>query len=209
MEKICRSRFSNCGQVCDAIKRVIVHRSLYDTFIKKLTPKVERIRPGNPELDSTELGPLAAMRQLTLLESQVEDSVRNGATVVTGGQRPGQFPGAWYLPTILTQIHPAMRVWREETFGPVLPVMLFDTEEQAIRSANDTPYGLGATLFSNKVSRAHQCAAQLDACCIDINAGSHWEPCTPFGGFKASGMACEHGRAGFHELCRFKVIAHT
>lgn len=206
-EKILESRFLNCGQVCDSIKRVIVHRSCYQPLIEKLTALVKNIKLGDPQLENTQLGSLAAMRQLELLETQVNASVREGATVIIGGQRPAHLSGAYYLPTILTNILPTMRVWREEVFGPVLPIVPFDTEEEAITLANDTPYGLGATIFSNDLNRAQRVAAQTDAACLDINEGSHWLPRNPFGGFKASGMACEHGRLGFQELCRFKVIA--
>jgi succinate-semialdehyde dehydrogenase/glutarate-semialdehyde dehydrogenase len=208
-EKISQARFLNCGQVCDAIKRVIVHHSCYQPLVKKLVTIVKNLKLGDPEMESTQLGPLAAMRQLELLETQVNDSIRDGAHVVIGGKRPDNLSGAYYLPTILTNIHPQMRVWREEIFGPVLPIVPFDTEDQAIHLANDTPYGLGAVILSKDLERAQRVATQIDAGCIDINEGSHWLPCNPFGGFKASGMACEHGRLGFQELCRFKVIAEA
>lgn len=208
IERIYHARFNNGGQICDAIKRVIVHHSIFETFVKKIAALVQQMKIGDPELKSTQLGPLVAMRQLKLIEAQVNDAIHQGATVVTGGRRPVELlAGAYYLPTILTNVTEKMRVWREETFGPVLPIVSFHTEEEAVSLANDTEYGLGAMIFSKDIERAHRVAAQIDAGCVDINEGSHWEPCNPFGGFKASGMACEHGRLGFHELCRFKVVA--
>ena len=100
-----------------------------------------------------------------------------------------------------------MRVWQEEVFGPVLPVVSFKTEKEAIRLANDTVYGLGAKVFSKDKERALRVASRIDAGCINVNKGNHWLPCNPFGGYKASGMGREHGRHGFQELCQIKVIS--
>jgi aldehyde dehydrogenase (NAD(P)+) len=102
-----------------------------------------------------------------------------------------------------------MRVWREEVFGPVLPVITFKTLEEAIHLANDTIYGLGSVVFTQDKSLAERVALDIEAGFVEINQESHWRPCNPFGGYKASGMGCEHGRLGFHELCQFKVIAQA
>lgn len=205
--KIYKGRFTNCGQVCDAIKRVIVHYDIYEKLVDQLTKYIANITLGDPTLETTQLGPLAAMRQLELLESQVNDSVKKGAKVITGGSRPLNLAGAYYLPTILTNVDRNMRVWREEIFGPVLPIMPFYNEQEAIMLANDTIYGLGAAIYTQDLQLARRVAADIDAGFIDINEGNHWRQCNPFGGFKASGMGCEHGRHGFQELCRFKIIA--
>jgi len=207
IEKIVRGRFTNCGQVCDAIKRLLVHHTLFDDVISMLVSCVEKIKIGNPENIGTELGPLVSMRQLNLLESQVKDALEKGATIMTGGKQLDGFSGAWYAPTILTNVNKNMRIWHEEVFGPVLPVMSFANDEEAISLANDNKYGLGAVIYSTDVARARNIACKLDAGCIDINNGSHWQPCTPFGGYKASGMGREHGRYGFQALCQIKVIA--
>jgi acyl-CoA reductase-like NAD-dependent aldehyde dehydrogenase len=100
-----------------------------------------------------------------------------------------------------------MCIWQEEVFGPVLPIISFENEEEAIQLANDNQYGLGAVIYSKDIDRARYIASKIEAGCIDINNGSHWQPCTPFGGYKASGMGREHGRHGFQELCQIKVIA--
>lgn len=207
--KIYRGRFTNCGQVCDAIKRLLVHESIYDELVKKMTDHVQQIKVGDPTQTDTQLGPLAAMRQVELLENQVADAMQLGAQIVTGGKRPQDFVGAYYLPTIVTNIKKTMRIWQEEVFGPVLPIVPFSTEEEAIALANDTIYGLGSTIFTNDVNRARRIATQLEAGFVDINDGSHWQQCNPFGGYKHSGMGCEHGRLGFQELCQFKVIAEA
>jgi succinate-semialdehyde dehydrogenase/glutarate-semialdehyde dehydrogenase len=206
-ESVFRQRFGNCGQICDAIKRVIVHEAIFESFVAKMVQRLQELKVGDPNLESTQIGPLAAMRQLELLESQVNDSINAGAHAVIGGKRPDALSGAYFLPTILTGIKTDMRVWREEVFGPVLPIIAFKTPEEAVTLANDTIYGLGSVVFSKDVARAKHVAAQLDAGFVDINFGSHWRTCTPFGGFKASGMGCEHGQHGFRELCRMKVIA--
>ncbi len=200
-------RFMNCGQVCDATKRLIVHKSIYNTVVKKLEERLVNVRIGDPEDAATQLGSLVAKRQLELLEAQVGDAVARGAKVVIGGRRPAGLPGAYYLPTILTNVKREMRVWKEEVFGPVLPIVTFQTEDEAIALANDTPYGLGAQVFSKDVDRAIRVANKINAGSIDINDGNHWQPCTPFGGNKGSGKGREHGKHGFQELCQIKVIA--
>lgn len=205
--KVFNGRFTNCGQVCDAIKRIIIHESLHDTFIQQLAERLAKVKLGDPTLPTTEMGPLVAMRQLTLLEAQVADAVKAGAKIVTGGERPSDLHGAFYKPTLLTNIHPDMRVWREEVFGPVLPVITFKTEEEAIQLANDTVYGLGSVIFTQDKARAERVSLAMEAGFVEINQSSHWHPVNPFGGYKESGMGCEHGRHGFHELCRLKVIA--
>ncbi|SRR5579883_72498 len=205
--RIIKGRFTNGGQMCDAIKRLIVHQPIFDEVVDKLVQQVKKIKIGDPEQADTELGPLAAVRQVRLLESQVNDAIKQGARAMTGAARLEGLSGAYYLPTLLVNVKRNMRVWTEEVFGPVLPIVSFDTEEEAIALANDTAYGLGAIIHSANAARAQRVAAQIDATCIDINEGNHWLPCNPFGGQKLSGMGCEHGRLGFQELCRFKVIA--
>lgn len=207
VERLYKGRFTNCGQVCDAIKRLLVHHSLFEEVIEKLSHRIKKIKIGDPTSSDTELGPLVSMRQLKILESQVNDALEKGATLVTGGKYLQELSGAYYAPTIITNIKKDMRIWQEEVFGPVLPIVAFENDEEAIQLANDTRYGLGAVIYSKDIIRARDIASKIDAGCIDINNGSHWQPCTPFGGYKASGMGREHGRHGFQELCQIKVIA--
>ena len=155
----------------------------------------------------TNIGSLVSKTQLLALEVQVEDAIKKGAKIVTGGKRPANLKGAYFLPTILTNVKPNMKVWHEEVFGPVLPIVSFKTDEEAIKLANDTEYGLGAVVCSKDVERAENIAKEIEAGNIDINNGNHWVACTPFGGYKNSGMGREHGRHGFQELCKIKVIA--
>jgi len=207
IERIYSRRFTNCGQVCCAVKRLIVHESIFQEVADKLAKYLENIKVGDPLDPTTQMGPLVAEHQLLLLESQIANSIALGAKVLSGGKRPDGLTGAYYLPTLLTNINRNMRVWKEETFGPVLPIISFATEEEAIELANDTIYGLSGVIYTADQERARRVAAQIDAGCIDINFASHWRPCNPFGGYKASGVGREHGRPGFQELCQIKVIA--
>lgn len=207
IEDLYLARFSNNGQVCDSLKRLIVHKKIFEEVVGKLKERVGKAIVRNPEDPKTQLGSLVAKRQLELLESQVEDAFKKGARIVIGGKRPKDLKGAYYLPTILTSIKRNMRVWQEEVFGPVLPIIAFTREEEAVELANDTAYGLGAKVYSKDKKRALRVAAKLEAGCVEINNGNHWLPCNPFGGYKDSGMGREHGKWGFQELCQVKVVS--
>jgi acyl-CoA reductase-like NAD-dependent aldehyde dehydrogenase len=207
IDQLYNGRFFNNGQVCDAIKRLIVHEKVFDEIVEKLRKRVEKAVVGNPEDKKTDLGSLVAKRQLETLESQVRDAVKKGAKIVTGGSSPRGFKGAYYLPTLLVNVKRNMMVWKEEVFGPVLPIISFKAEREAVELANDTKYGLGAVVFSRDKKRALKVASKIEAGCIDINTGDHWLPCNPFGGYKESGMGREHGSHGFRELCQIKVVA--
>src|SRR3989338_11594893 len=207
IDKIYIKRFMNCCQVCDALKRLIVHKSLFNQVVNKLKKMAESKIIGDPENTKTQMGPLVAKRQLELLESQIADALKKGAKVITGGKKPKNLEGAYYLPTILTHIKKDMRVWTEEVFGPVLVVVPFNSEEEAIKLANDTSYGLGAQIYTKNKNLTQRVAAKIEAGAIDVNLSSHWLACNPFGGYKDSGMGREHGAYGFRELCQIKVIA--
>lgn len=207
IDKIYSKRYLTCGQTCDALKRLIVHESLFNEVVSKLKIKVEEKKFGDPENKETDIGSLVAKRQVELLEAQVWDAVKKGAKIVTGGKRPLDHKGAYYLPTILTGVSRTMRVWKEETFGPVLVVVPFKTEAEALKLANDTKYGLGSLIFTKDKERAERVASKLESGTVEINSASHWLTCNPFGGYKESGMGREHGKEGFRELCQIKVIS--
>jgi len=205
--EIYNERFYNCGQSCDSLKRLIVHESILKEVVEKLKIEVEKKILGDPNNEKTELGSLVAKRQLQLLQSQVKDALEKGAKVITGGEIPNDLEGAYYKPTILTNITKDMRVWNEEVFGPVLPIISFNLEEEAIELSNDTLYGLGSRVYSGDIDRAERVASKIQAGTVEINHGSRWLTCNPFGGFKQSGMGREHGVTGFRELCQIKVIS--
>ncbi|MFH1253712.1 MAG: aldehyde dehydrogenase family protein [Candidatus Uhrbacteria bacterium] len=137
----------------------------------------------------------------------MKDALEKGAQIIIGGKTPENLKGAFFEPTILINITKDMRVWKEEVFGPVLPIVKFKTEEEAIKLANDTIYGLGSRIISQDVERAQRVASQIEAGTVEINQGCRWLSCNPFGGYKKSGMGREHGTAGFKELCQLKVIS--
>jgi len=207
VKKIYAKRFKLCGQTCDALKRLIVHKSIFEKLVEALKKEIELKHIGDSENPDTDMGSLVAKRQLTLLRDQVEDAVNKGARVVTGGHSPKKVRGAYYLPTLLTNVTKNMRVWTDEVFGPVLPVISFETEEEAITLANDTIYGLGSIVFTKDIERAKRVASKIDTGTVEINNALHWLSCNPFGGYKKSGMGREHGVVGFRELCQMKVIS--
>ncbi|MEK7063090.1 MAG: aldehyde dehydrogenase family protein [Patescibacteria group bacterium] len=200
------NRFTNAGQMCDALKRLLVHESVWDLTLQTLHNKLEMVRLGNPSDPNTTMGPLVNRDQLRTLEAQVADAVSKGATVLRGGKQPG-FDGAYYEPTVLINITPDMRVWQEETFGPVLPIVKFKTEEEAVQLANNTTYGLGAYVYTKNKERATRVAAQLQSGMVSVNSVSYVKPMNPFGGYKRSGLGREHGRWGFDEVTQKKVIS--
>lgn len=201
------NRFSNCGQMCDALKRLIVHKSIVDDVTDRLKKYLQNIQVGNPEDASVDIGPLVAKRQLELLEEQIKDAIDKGATVVIGGKRMSGMTGAYYQPTILINVTREMRVWQEEVFGPVLPIVSFDTEAEAVQMANDTQYGLGSYIYTSDKEKASRVASRIDAGMVSVNSASYINACSPFGGYKSSGMGREHGRFGFSELTQVKVVA--
>lgn len=200
-------RFKNAGQACDAVKRLIVHKSKFEEVIKKLSAFVSKQKVGDALEEDTEIGPLIAERQVDLIEEQVQDSINKGAKVITGGKRPGKLQGAYYLPTILTNVSRDMRVWKEETFGPVLPVISFTAEKEAIEFANDTEYGLTAHVLTKDKALFQRVASQIKAGSIGHNQIGFWSPLNPFGGYKKSGMGRTHGSFGFYESTQAKIIS--
>jgi acyl-CoA reductase-like NAD-dependent aldehyde dehydrogenase len=200
-------RFLNCGQVCDALKRLIVDESVAMEITLRLVEMAQMKKLGDPTDITVDFGPLVAERQQTKIWEQVKDAVDKGAAVLTGGRPPDNLQGAYFLPTILNNVTPDMRVWREETFGPVLPICTFRTEEEAISLANDTDYGLSAYVYTADRERQLRVARSVNAGMISVNNISYVHPANPFVGWGHSGLGLQHGRQAFHELCRTRIIA--
>ncbi len=207
LETIFANRFLYSGQICDGLKRLIVHKDVFNKTIEKLLERVRKARVGDALDEKTEIGPLVSQRQLERLEDQVEEAKSKGVKIVAGGKRAADLPGFFYEPTILTDIKPEMKVWKEEVFGPVLPVVTFESEEEAIKIANDTDYGLGSYIYTEDKERARRVAEQIQTGMVSVNNASYLQPCSPFGGCKRSGIGREHGKFGFNELTQVKVIA--
>jgi len=207
---VCFNRLLNQGQCCDGLKRLIVHESVFDEVVEKVSSTFSAKKIGNAEDKKTEIGPLVAKRQLDLLIAQVEDAKAKGAKVVTGGSSlEEKLGGAFVGPTVLTNISNDMRVWSEEVFGPVLPIVKFKTEQEAIELANQTSYGLGSYVFTNDQEKADRVAKAIQAGMVSVNGTNYIMPFNPFGGYKNSGFGREHGKYGFHEVTQIKIIARN
>lgn len=207
IENIYIAKFLNCGQVCDGLKRLIVHESRFEEIVEKLKNIIQSKKVGISEDKETEIGPLVAKRQLKLLQEQIEDAVSKGAKIVTGGKSPGNLKGAFYEPTLIIDVNRNMRIWQEEVFGPVLPVIPFKTYEEAIELANDTRYGLGGYIFTEDKELFLKTTSEIKTGMIGLNNVSYVMPCNPFGGCKDSGIGREHGKYGFHDVSRVKIVS--
>ncbi len=207
LETIYINKFLNCGQVCDGLKRLIVHESKFDKVVSKLKAMLQDKKIGNAESKDTEIGPLVSEKQFDLFAEQIKSAINDGAEVVNGGKQSDNQDGFFYEPTLLTNVSPEMKVWREEIFGPALPIVKFTTYDEAIKLANDTEYGLGAYVFTEDKELFEKTAKDIQTGMVAMNNTSYLQPCNPFGGCKLSGIGREHGKHGFHELCNVKIIA--
>ena len=192
-----RSTFVNCGQVCLGTERIYVERSLFPTFVQRLKEAAEKLKIGPPKEPGVTLGPLIREEHRRKVLSYYQLAVEKGATVVTGGgvpEMPAEYAqGCWVQPTIWTGLAHDARVNREEVFGPCCHIAPFDTEEEAIRLANDTRYGLASTVWTRDLSRAHRVAARLESGITWVNSWFLRDLRTPFGGMKHSGIGREGG----------------
>lgn len=196
----------NCGQSCNAPKRMIVLGELYDEFVDRLAKRVtEYYVPGDPADPATTLPPLASVAAAEEVAAQIATAVREGATLRAGGHRvPG--PGAYVEATVLTDVTPEMAAYREEIFGPVALVFRAETEEEAIALANDTPFGLGASVYATDRARAVRVARRIEAGMVYLNKSGGSEADLPFGGIKRSGIGRELGPLGIEEFMNKKPI---
>lgn len=208
LEAMYINKFANSGQICDGQKRLIVHNSKMVEVCNKFKEYIENKHIGNPLDKETEIGPIVSVGQLEKLEEQVKDAVKKGAKIICGGKRLENNNGNYYLPTILTNITKDMKVYTEEVFGPVIPIIEFETIEQAIEIANDIQYGLGGYVYTTDRNKFDRLVKELKTGMIAWNNLYYLRPCNPFGGYKKSGLGKNNSEMGLQELCNIKVVTY-
>lgn len=201
--------FVNAGQTCLSVERCYVHRRVYERFLEACVQKTARLRVGNGLGDGIEVGPLIHERQLRIVEAQVQDALSRGAKLLCGGSRLPELGPNFYAPTVLADVTHDMTIMREETFGPVLPVMAFDNDDQAIDLANDSEYGLGASVWTRNRRCGNAIARRIQAGIVMVNDAVSCFGISeaPHGGVKASGVGRTHGRFGLEEMVRVKYLS--
>ena len=197
---------NNVGQTCISAKRFIVHSSIIEKFTQEIIAEISKLTIGDPLLPEIQIGPLATESILTGIEQQVAESISKGATLVYGGKRVGEV-GYYYMPTVLVNVLKGMPAYDQEVFGPVFSIIPFETEDEAIMIANDTPYGLGASLWTKDTAHAKALVSRIDAGNVFINSIVKSDPRAPFGGIKRSGFGRELGTYGIKEFVNIKNIS--
>lgn len=194
--------FANAGQACASIERCYVHESIAHEFTKRVVDETRKLKLGPPAGEAVDVGSMTNERQLRIVEDHIQDAVEHGARVETGGHRIENTDGWFHEPTVVTNVDHSMELMRDETFGPVLPIMTFKTDDEAVRLANDSIYGLTASVFTSDIGRGRRVAERIDAGTVMINevVYTHAIAQTPWGGVKQSGYGRTHGKLGLLEL---------
>lgn len=202
--QVMASKFRNAGQTCVCANRIYVHSSVVEEFTERYAAAAARLVVGDPLDAATDVGPLVDAQAVAKVERHVAEAVGGGARIVTGGKR---LDGLYYAPTVLAGVRRDALLMREETFGPVAPIAAFETEDEAVRLANDTPFGLAAYLYTRDLGRAFRVSEALEYGIVGVNDGVPSAPYAPFGGVKQSGIGREGGPWGIHEYLSVKYVA--
>lgn len=200
-----KGRFINCGQSCIASKRFIVVKKIANEFIEKFAQNTEKLKVGDPLSEDTDIGPLVNGESLNNMDTLVKESVSQGAEVVVGGERL-KSKGFFYRPTIIKKVSPNMKIAKEEVFGPIAPVIVVEDEEQAMKIANDSKYGLGASIWTQDLEKAEKLAMLVESGIVTVNNVVISDPRVPFGGIKHSGFGRELSRYGMLEFANIKSV---
>ena len=201
---------SNQGQICTATSRIFVHSSIYSSFLTQFQAQIREVsKVGDQWDEATFQGPQVTKAQYERILGYIEVGKSEGATLLCGGKAaaPGSKQKGYYIqPTVFTDVKDSMRVFREEIFGPVVTISSFDSEEEVVRRANDTTYGLGASVFTKDLERAHRVAAEIEAGMVWVNSSQDCDYRIPFGGVKQSGIGRELGEAGLEAYTQIKAV---
>jgi succinate-semialdehyde dehydrogenase/glutarate-semialdehyde dehydrogenase/succinyl-CoA reductase len=200
-----KGRFINCGQSCIASKRFIVVKNAANEFIEKFVQKVEGLKLGDPLSDDTDIGPLVNASGLKKIDSQVKEAVKEGAEVLVGGE-PVIRKGYFYRPTVLKNVNPKMSIAQEEVFGPVAPIIVAGDEVEAVELANNSDYGLGASIWTRDLDKAERLSNSIESGIVSVNNVVASDPRVPFGGVKKSGFGRELSRYGMLEFVNIKSV---
>ncbi len=200
-----QSKYRNTGQTCVCANRFIVHSKVYDPFTQKLIAAVQKLRVGDGLKGETDQGPLIDAKALAKVEAHIADAKAKGATVATGGHRHA-LGGTFYEPTVLTNVNSKMILAKEETFGPVAPLFRVDSDEEAIRLANDTEFGLAAYVYTRDLARSWRVTEALEYGIVGLNTGLISTEVAPFGGIKESGAGREGSKYGILEFTELKYV---
>ncbi|WP_027038663.1 NAD-dependent succinate-semialdehyde dehydrogenase [Mesorhizobium ciceri] len=200
-----QAKFRNAGQTCVSANRLYVQSNVHDEFVEKFVEKVRRLSVGDGFDPAVAVGPLIDKRALAKIESHIADAIAKGGTVQCGGERIGK-EGAFFQPTVLTQVSSEMTVAHEETFGPLAPVIRFDDADQVVYQANDTIYGLAAYFYASNLKRVWRVAEALEYGMVGINTGRMSSEAAPFGGVKQSGIGREGSRHGLEDYLEMKYL---
>ena len=203
--------FRNSGQICISVERVYVEEPVYDAFVQKVVEKTRTLRQGTPAgAGSVDVGAMTNPPQVDIVRSHVQDAIDKGAEVPVGG-KAGNGPGQFFEPTVLTGVDHTMKIMTEETFGPTLPIMKVRDEDEAVRLANDSRYGLNSSVFSKDVARGEAVARRLEAgnACVNDALMNYLALEAPFGGANESGLGARHGAPGIRKYCATQTILIT
>ena len=204
VDGVLAAKFRNAGQTCVCANRIYVHSSIVDEFSKRIAERTSAMKVGDGKEEGVVIGPLIDQDAIDKVDEHVEDAKSKGATIVTGGEH---IEGLFYKPTVLKDVTDDMLCMEEETFGPVLPITTFETQEEVIKRANDTIFGLAAYVFTENITQGIQICEALEFGIVGLNDGSPSAAQAPFGGFKQSGLGREGGHQGMDEFLEVKYIS--